>query len=258
MAIRIHNLWKSFQKQDVLKGLNLHVHKGETLVILGRSGVGKSVLLKHILGITKPDSGYVEVDGLRISELSERNYYKNIRNMGMLFQGAALFDSMTVGENIAFYLQEHGDPHTKQKLNTSEIQKRVRKSLEMVNLSGTEDVMPSELSGGMRKRAALARLIIYRPQIILYDEPTTGLDSITSKQINEMMVQTQRNLQATSVVVTHDIQSALFVGNRLAFFDQKDMIFSILKKEEFIAGHFPEHPLIRSFFDNAFPKKQNL
>lgn len=214
--IKIQNLWKRYGKLQVLEGLDLEINTGETLVILGRSGVGKSVLLKHIIGITKPDKGTIDVDDVRITNLKGPSLYKAVTNMGMLFQGAALFDSMNVEENTAFYLKEHGDPKTGKLYSAKEIEERVAQALEMVDLSGTQKKMPSELSGGMRKRAALARLIVYRPSILLYDEPTTGLDPITAMQINELIVKTQKELKATSIVVTHDILSALFVGDRLA------------------------------------------
>lgn len=208
--IKIRNLWKKYGKNNVLEGLDLDVNEGETLVILGRSGMGKSVLLKHIIGITKPDSGTIDVGDVRISDLRGPELYKAVLNMGMLFQGSALFDSMNVEDNTAFFLNEHHQG------TSEEIHKRVIEALAMVGLEGTEKKMPSELSGGMRKRAGLARLIVYRPTLLLYDEPTTGLDPITSMQINELIVKTQKELKGTSIVVTHDIFSALYVGDRLA------------------------------------------
>ncbi len=208
--ITIRKLCKKYGALKVLDELDLDIKTGETLVILGRSGMGKSVLLKHIIGITKPDSGSIDVDGAQIAELSGPDLYKAIHNMGMLFQGAALFDSMTVGENTGFFLHEHTQ------LSEEEIRSKVSEALTMVGLAGTEDKMPSDLSGGMRKRAGLARLIVYRPSILLYDEPTTGLDPITAMQINDLIVKTQRELKATSIVVTHDIISALCVADRLA------------------------------------------
>ena len=214
--ITIRNLWKRYGKVQVLEGLDLDVHDGETLVILGRSGVGKSVLLKHNMGITKPDYGFIDVDGSRITDLNPPELYDAIKDMGMLFQGSALFDSMNIEENTSFYLTEHGDRVTGKKLSKKEIAERAAHALEMVGLQGTQKKMPSQLSGGMRKRAGLARLICYQPQIILYDEPTTGLDPITAMQINSLIVKTQKTLKATSIVVTHDIISALFVGDRLA------------------------------------------
>lgn len=217
--IKIRNLKKSFKGIKVLDSLDLDVEKGETLVILGRSGTGKSVLLKHIIGITKPDSGTIDIEGNQVSELAGPDLYKAIMNMGMLFQGAALFDSMTVEENTGFFLREHGDLATGKKYTEAEIRDKVSHALEMVGLARTEQKMPSELSGGMRKRAALARLIVYRPSIILYDEPTTGLDPLTSLQINELIVKTQTELKATSIVVTHDIMSAFHVADRLALLE---------------------------------------
>ena len=214
--IKIRNLRKRFYDVDVLNGLDLDINEGETLVVLGRSGVGKSVLLKHLIGITKPDSGTIDVDGFRITDLYPPQLYNAVKHMGMLFQGSALFDSMNVFDNVAFHLTEHGDPITGKRFTSEEIANRVKEALQMVNLEGTQKKMPSELSGGMRKRAALARLIVYRPTILLYDEPTTGLDPITAMQINELIVKTQKQLKATSIVVTHDILSALYVGDRLA------------------------------------------
>ncbi len=231
--INVHKLRKKFNGFSVLNGLDLDVHDGETLVILGRSGTGKSVLLKHIIGIDKPDEGWIEINGVRISELSGAALYKTIFHMGMLFQSGALFDSMNIEDNTAFFLKEHGDVAKNKKFSSAEIKFRTAQALEMVGLNGTEKKMPSELSGGMRKRAALARLIVYRPSIILYDEPTTGLDPITSMQINELIVETQKKLKTTSIVVTHDILSALHIGDRLALIEN-GKITCIEKPEAFM------------------------
>ena len=250
--IKIRNLWKAFGKHQVLKGLSLDIMKGETLVILGRSGVGNSVLLKQIIGIDKPDSGYVEIEDTRISELEESELYSVVKNMGMLFQGAALFDSMNVGQNVAFHLTQHQNLNSDIPISKEEIDKRVEEALDMVGLSGKQNIMPSELSGGMRKRAALARLIIYRPQVVLYDEPTTGLDAITSKQINDLIIKTQKELNATSVVITHNIMTAATVGDRIAVFDQDKMISTIIDAQDFIDGNLPDDPLLQSFYKNAF------
>jgi phospholipid/cholesterol/gamma-HCH transport system ATP-binding protein len=214
--IKIKDLWKRFGKMQVLAGLNLEIKDGETLVILGPSGIGKSVLLKHIIGLLKPDQGSIDINGTRITDLWGPDLFKAVQHMGMLFQGSALFDSMDVEENTAFYLNQHGDPETGKKLSEKEIEERVGHALELVGLQETQKKMPSELSGGMRKRAALARLIVYRPKIVLYDEPTTGLDPIIAMQINELIVKTKEELKATSIVVTHDMFSALYVGDRLA------------------------------------------
>lgn len=245
--ISIKNLWKSYGKRSVLRGLNLEIEEGETVVILGRSGAGKSVLLKQMLGLEKPDQGSVTVNGLEISKLKGKELYSAISQMGMLFQGGALFDSMTVGENIGFYLRQHGDPRTNEKLDEAEIRKRVTESLKMVGLQGIEDESPSNLSGGMRKRVALARAVSYGPQVLLYDEPTTGLDPITSSQINELIVKTQKELKVTSIVVTHDFRSAMFVGNRLALHEDGQIAY-IAPKKDFINS---THPLIRTFLKNA-------
>ena len=245
--IKVRNLWKSYGKLQVLKGLDLDVNQGETLVILGRSGVGKSVLLKQIIGIETPDQGYVDVEGVRIADIKRRDRSPIIRSMGMLFQGAALFDSLSVGENTAFNLRQHVDPKTNAFLSEHEIQKRVKEALEMVDLAGTENKMPSDLSGGMRKRAALARLIVYRPRILLYDEPTTGLDPLTAMQINDLIKKTQKELQGTSIVVTHDIRSAIEVGDRLAFHED-GKIAQIAPKEEFFKI---KDPHLTAFFENA-------
>lgn len=242
VMIRARDLYKSYGKLNVLKGLNLDVYEGETLVILGRSGVGKSVLLKQILGIETPEKGYVEIDGKRISDMSQSKRYQLVRSMGMLFQGAALFDSMTVGENIAFYLRQH-----ESQLAETVIQERVGEALKMVDLADTQTKLPSDLSGGMRKRAALARLIVYRPQILLYDEPTTGLDPITAGQINELINATKRELKATSIVVTHDMRSAMEVGDRLAF-HHEGKIAQIAPKKDFLRI---KDPLLDQFFENA-------
>lgn len=252
--IKVKNLWKSFKKNSVLRGLNLEVADGETVVILGRSGVGKSVLLKHIIGIEKPDQGSVEVNGIVISELNGSALYHNIRNMGMLFQGAALFDSMTIEENTAFYLHEHGDPKNGSQLSPSDISDQVEHALRMVGLEGTQHLMPSDLSGGMRKRAALARLIVYRPKILLYDEPTTGLDPITAMQINELINSIQNELKATSVVVTHDLCSAFEVADKIAFHHDGKIAY-IAEKNEFIKI---DDPLVQDFLKNGIPRESRL
>jgi phospholipid/cholesterol/gamma-HCH transport system ATP-binding protein len=242
MRIDIEDLWKTYDVAPILKGLSLTILEGETLVILGRSGVGKSVLLRQIIGIERPDKGIIKLNGEDINAMSDKERMRCTLSMGMLFQGAALFDSMNVYENIAFYIRQH-EPHVPE----NEVKARVAAALDMVGLKGVEEKMPSELSGGMRKRAALARLIVYRPRVILYDEPTTGLDPITAMQINQLINETQKELKATSVVVTHDIRSALEVGDRLALHHNGQIVF-VAEKEEFLKS---KDPLIHSFFENA-------
>ncbi len=239
--IIVKDLWKSYGKNDVLRGLNLEVQEGEVVVILGRSGVGKSVLLRQIMGIETPDKGYVEINGVRISDLSPEERIKATRNMGMLFQGSALFDSMDVGENTAFYLRENED------LSEEEIHSRVSEALKKVGLAGVQHKMPSDLSGGMRKRAAIARLIVYRPQIALYDEPTTGLDPITAMHIVELINKTRREINATGIVVTHDVKAAIELGDKLAF-HHHGKIIHCAPKEEFL--QIPD-PIIQKFIENA-------
>lgn len=240
--IVVKKLCKSYGPVEVLKDLDLEVFDGETVVILGRSGVGKSVLLRQIIGIESPDRGSILIEGKDLNGLRRKEREELTMGMGMLFQGGALFDSLTVGENVAFYLRQHP-----QKLTEKEIQKRVIESLQMVDLEGTGNKMPSELSGGMRKRAALARVIAYRPRIVLYDEPTTGLDPTTAMQINHLIVEAKQQLQATSIVVTHDIKSAMVVGDRLAFHYNK-RISHIAPKDDFFKIQDPQ---IQAFLENA-------
>lgn len=247
--ISVNDVWKSYGSLQVLKGLSLNIMPGETLVILGRSGVGKSVLLRQIIGIDRPDKGTININGECVSSMSQHQRFESVKSMGMLFQGSALFDSMTVGENIAFYLRQH-----EQELKEKDIQQRVDEALNMVGLEGVQEKMPSDLSGGMRKRAALARLIVYRPHIILYDEPTTGLDPVTSMQINELINKTQTELKATSIVVTHDIRSAMEVGDRLAFHNE-GKIAQIAPKEQFLQI---QDPMLRAFFDNAIITSESV
>jgi phospholipid/cholesterol/gamma-HCH transport system ATP-binding protein len=218
--IRFGDLHKSFGENKVLRGVDLDVLRGETMVILGGSGSGKSVLLRHAIGLMVPDRGKVVVDGLDISGLSEEELMPVRKKVGMLFQGSALFDSMDVFENVAYALREHTS------LDEEEITSRVRKKLHLVELEEeVERRMPSDLSGGMRKRVALARAIALEPEGILYDEPTTGLDPITARTINAMIRNLQRTLNVTSIVVTHDIASAFMVGDRIAFLHLGQMVF---------------------------------
>ena len=208
--IKLADLRKSFGKQKVLDGLDLEIEAGKTTVIIGRSGGGKSVLLKHIIGLLRPDSGEVLIDGVDITKLGDRDLNEIRKKFGMLFQEAALFDSMTVGENVAFPLREHT------RMKEKEIQETVADRLRAVGLTGVEEKMPSELSGGMRKRVGLARAIAMHPQIVLFDEPTTGLDPVMTEAINRLIIDTQRQFNFTCVVISHDIQSIFEIGDRIA------------------------------------------
>jgi len=208
-VIDMINVCKHLSGKDVLKNLNLHIKKGETYVIIGRSGIGKSVTIKHMVGLMKPDSGRVIVDGVEVHKLGKKELQRFRLKFGFLFQSNALLNSLTVFENIALPLREHT------KMSEEEVRERVRQKLALVGLEGTEDMMPEDLSGGMRKRVALARAIVMEPKIILYDEPTTGLDPITADAINHLIRDMQEKLGVTSVVVTHDMKSAYFVGDRI-------------------------------------------
>ncbi|MBL7084907.1 MAG: ABC transporter ATP-binding protein [Candidatus Omnitrophica bacterium] len=210
--IEIINLCKSFNGHQVLKNLSLTIKKGQTEVIIGRSGCGKSVLLKHIVGLLKPDSGQVIIDNQDITRLDEQELNRLRMKIGLLFQGAALFDSLSVGENVGFILREHSD------LDEATIAIRVRESLELVDLRGVERLMPAELSGGMKKRVALARAICAHPDILLYDEPTTGVDPIMADAINTLICELHDKLQVTAIAVTHDMVSAYKIADRISMF----------------------------------------
>lgn len=218
-GIRIRGVHKRFGAQIVLAGADLDVARGEARVILGRSGQGKSVLLKLIVGLLRPDAGSITVDGEDVLAMGRRELYGLRRRFSMVFQGGALFDSMTVLENVALGLREHT------KLPAGEVTRRAEAALEMVDLAGTGPKMPAELSGGMRKRASLARAIVTEPDYLLYDEPTTGLDPITSDAINRMIQRLDRELGVTSIVVTHDMTSAFVVGDRFALLSKGGFVF---------------------------------
>jgi phospholipid/cholesterol/gamma-HCH transport system ATP-binding protein len=209
--IRLDNIHKAFGENQVLRGFSLDVNEGETMVIIGFSGSGKSVAIKHIVGLLEPDEGTVQVDGVDVGTLTRRELYALRAKIGYVFQFAALFDSLTIAENVAMGLRKQG------LLNAEEIHERVREALELVDLDETVgEKLPSELSGGMRKRVGIARAIALRPKYLLYDEPTTGLDPVTSAIIDELMLRMQRQLGVTGIVITHDMRSAYTVGTRIA------------------------------------------
>lgn len=208
--IRIVDLHKAFGRKKVLQGVNLDLKRGETLAVIGQSGSGKSVLIKHIIGILRPDKGQIFVDGVEITSLKDDELHKITRRFGMLFQGVALFDSMTVAQNVSFGLERHTD------FSQERIQELVAESLDKVGLKGCEGLMPQELSGGMRKRVGLARAIAYRPDIILYDEPSTGIDPIRADAINDLINMMKREMNVSTIVITHDIVSTYKVADRIA------------------------------------------
>lgn len=217
--IEISGLHKSFNGKLVLAGVDLEVRTGETMVIIGASGCGKSVLLRHIIGLVSPDRGSVVVDGTDLGRIRKPELYRLRKRFGMLFQGSALFDSLSVEENVGLGLRQHT------RLSRGEIRGKVEEKLAMVGMSGTGNLMPAELSGGMRKRVGMARALAMEPEYVLYDEPTTGLDPITADRINDLMAGLQEKLRITSVVVTHDMVSANRVADRIAMLHQGRIIF---------------------------------
>ena len=242
--VEFDRVWKRYGRREVLAGVDLTIRRGEVLCILGPSGTGKSVALRHINGLTKPDDGDVRVFGQSVVPLDEEDLAPIRRRLAMLFQGGALFDSMNVEQNIAFPLKEHTDKTSQQ------IAEAVAEKLQMVGLAGIQKKMPSELSGGMRKRVALARSIALEPEIILYDEPTTGLDPLTSEKIAQLIVDLNVRLDTTSVVVTHDIVTARTVADRVAFLYQGKFQFLGTFDEATRTGH----PILQEYFRSmGFP-----
>ena len=239
--IEAEDLHKSFNNNDVLRGLNLAVDKGETMVVIGGSGCGKSVLLKHVIGILKPDKGRVLIEGKDVSKMGEAEMNELRKRFGMLFQGAALFDSMPVWENVGFTLKEH------KRLSAMEIKRIATEKLALVGLRDVEDRMPSDLSGGMKKRVGLARAIAMDPDILLYDEPTTGLDPIMADVINELIIKLKKTLCVTSIVITHDMVSAYKIADRIAML-YDGVILGIGTPDE-IKGS--SDPVIRQFITGS-------
>jgi phospholipid/cholesterol/gamma-HCH transport system ATP-binding protein len=245
-VIEVRKLEKSFGTHKILDGVSFCIDKGESIVIVGRSGSGKSVLLKHLIALLKPDSGDVLIDGENIVPMNERQLLRVRRKFGMLFQGAALFDSLTVAENIAFAFRRD------RSLAEEEIATRVSHVLELVDLPGIEDKNPSELSGGMRKRVGLARAIIYHPEIVLYDEPTTGLDPIASDSIDKLILRVRDRLNVTSVVVTHDMRSARRVGQRIVMLHEKKVYATGTPEQIFNS----KDPVVRQFVEGVSDLKE--
>ncbi|HPC61448.1 MAG TPA: ABC transporter ATP-binding protein [Verrucomicrobiota bacterium] len=244
--IEVRHLAKSFGRHPVLADVNFRIERGESVVIIGRSGGGKSVLLKHLIGLLKPDQGQVFIEGEDIVPMNERQLLRVRRKFGMLFQGAALFDSMTVAENVAFAFRRD------RSLTDAEVSRRVAEVLEMVDLPGIENKKPSELSGGMKKRVGLARAIIYQPAVLLYDEPTTGLDPIVSDSIDQLIIRVRDRLKSTSVVVTHDMRSARRLGQRILMLHNQRIHVTGTPEEIFNS----QDPIVRQFVDGVSDPKE--
>jgi len=245
--IEVRDLKKSFGAHSVLDGVSFRIEKGESVAIIGRSGGGKSVLLKHLIGLLKPDAGRVLIEGEDIVPMNERELLRVRRKFGMLFQNAALFDSMTVAENVGFAFRRSGA------LSDREIRRKVSEVLEMVDLPGIEDKNPAELSGGMRKRVGLARAIIYHPEIVLYDEPTTGLDPIMSDSIDQLILRVRDRLDVTTVVVTHDMRTTRRVGQRILMLHNQRIYRTGTPDEIF---NSPD-PLVRRFVEGISDPKES-
>jgi phospholipid/cholesterol/gamma-HCH transport system ATP-binding protein len=240
-VIRIRGLRKRLGQRQVLDHVDLDIPDSETVVVIGPSGTGKSVLLKHIVGLMKPDAGSIEVDGEDVVPMKEGELDRIRQRFGMLFQGAALFDSLTVGENVGLGLREHT------RMSKEEIQQRVAERLDWVGLQGVESQKPASLSGGMRKRVGLARAIAMDPQFILYDEPTTGLDPIMADTIDQLIRSLQQRMQVTSVVVTHDMASAYKIGDRIAMLHDGKIVFHGTPQEV----RDTREPMVRQFIEGS-------
>jgi phospholipid/cholesterol/gamma-HCH transport system ATP-binding protein len=244
--IEVCDLKKRFGTHTILDGVSFRIEKGESVVIIGRSGGGKSVLLKHLIGLLKPDDGQVLIEGENIVPMNERQLLRVRRKFGMLFQSAALFDSMTVAENVGFAFRRD------RSMPDKEIRRKVAEVLEMVDLPGTEDKKPSELSGGMRKRVGLARAIIYQPQIVLYDEPTTGLDPIVSDSIDQLILRVRDRLDVTTVVVTHGMRSTRRLGQRIMMLHNQRIYATGTSDEIFNS----QDPVVRRFTEGVSDPKE--
>ena len=246
--IEVRDLWKGFGSQPVLRGTSLRIERGEQVVIIGRSGGGKSVLLKHLIALLQPDKGQVLVEGQDLCCLNERQLIQVRRKFGLLFQMAALFDSLTVYENVSFVLKRE------RKHTEAEMRKLVAEALGMVELSGIEEKKPAELSGGMRKRVGLARAIIYRPDIILYDEPTTGLDPIAGARIDQLIHRVWKQLGITSIAVTHDMASARRISNRILMLHE-GLIYADGPTDQILSS---TDPIVHNFVNGIVPADPQL
>lgn len=244
-TIQVRELHKSFGSNQVLDGVTFDIKKGESVVIIGRSGGGKSVLLKHLIGLLNPDAGKVLIDGEDIAWMNERELLRVRRRFGMLFQSAALFDSMTVEENVAFALRRD------RSLSPEAVARKVESVLDMVELPGIQGKTPAELSGGMKKRVGLARAIIYEPEIVLYDEPTTGLDPVVSDSIDKLILRVRDRLRATTVVVTHDMRSARRIGQRILML-HKSKLYAEGTAEEIFNSR---DPIVKNFVEGVSEAK---
>jgi phospholipid/cholesterol/gamma-HCH transport system ATP-binding protein len=240
LAIRIRNLSKSFGPKVVLDGVNLEVRRGESMVVIGASGTGKSVLIKHVIGLLAPDKGEILVDDIDVTGLNRFQIDEFRQRFGMLFQGGALFDSMSVFDNIAFPLRE------RRQMKEKEIRERVHQMLALVEMSGWESAFPADLSGGMKKRIGLARALASKPQIMLYDEPTTGLDPVVGGIIDKLIIRTRDSLNVTSITITHDIKSAYRIAHRIAML-YKGKVIQVGTPEEIRGSHIPE---VREFVED--------
>jgi len=236
--LEVHKLHKSFGSNHVLKGVHLEIQKGDSLVILGGSGSGKSVLMKHMIGLMHPDQGHIALEGVRLEDLDLNEMYRIRRRYGMSFQEAALFDSMTVGQNVAFPLKRQ-----RRDWKPAQVQARVTECLEMVGMPGVAQRMPNELSGGMRRRVGFARAIALQPEILLFDEPTTGLDPVMTSVLNEIIVTLRQRLNATTITITHDLSSARAIATRVAMLYRGQIILAT-DRDSFFAS---TDPLVQQF-----------
>lgn len=248
--ITFRDVHKAFGPKVVYRGMNLDVHRGEALTILGGSGVGKSVMLKLLIGLLQPDRGLIVFDGERVTDLNAAQLTRLRQRVGMVFQSGALFDSLTVGENVAYGLNEH---HTRS-MTPKAIAERVAWALESVGMPGIEQMRPADLSGGMRKRVGVARTIALQPEVILYDEPTTGLDPVNVARINHLILRLKRQLNITSIVVTHDMSTTFSVSDRIAFVHGGQI--AATGTREFMRT--TQNPLVRDFIDGRAPEDEDM